>query len=377
MATMEVTLFGQKMKNPLFTSSGPTSRNSTAIQEAVEGGVGGVFCDTISLKASGQPRPYMQVYTRKSKKSVISAELASETKWEYWVEKEYEAILQHKIPTIASVGYSLEEMKILAPKVESAGVTAIELSTRYIDAGKIVELAKVVRNQVKIPILLKISPEKPNIVNYALQAQEYIDGYVASDAYGGALHLDVETASPHLSGGFGWVFGEALKPISMGIVASLAKSTQKPIIGAGGVSRGEDVIEYFMAGASAVQVGAHALYSGSNSYDKIVKEAIEWLDEHGYKSIEEIKGIALKAIGEEHRRYQMGFPDFNLERCTSCMLCVKTCPYKAIYTMEADRAKTQLHRVRLYPRLDRRICEACGWCASICPSWAITMTEVF
>ncbi|MHA2059767.1 MAG: 4Fe-4S binding protein [Candidatus Ranarchaeia archaeon] len=45
--------------------------------------------------------------------------------------------------------------------------------------------------------------------------------------------------------------------------------------------------------------------------------------------------------------------------------------------MKADRTQTPLHRIRLFPRLDRRVCEACGWCASICPVWAITMTEAF
>ncbi|MHA2408450.1 MAG: 4Fe-4S binding protein [Candidatus Ranarchaeia archaeon] len=157
----------------------------------------------------------------------------------------------------------------------------------------------------------------------------------------------------------------------------MAKGTDKPIIGAGGVTKGEDIIEYMMAGASAVQIGSHALFRGTNSYKKIETQASKWLDEHGYKALGDVKGIALDSIGVEKKRYQMGFPDFDLEKCTSCMQCVKTCPYQAIYTMKADRSQTPMHRIKLYPRLDRRVCEACGWCASICPVWAITMTEAF
>jgi formate hydrogenlyase subunit 6/NADH:ubiquinone oxidoreductase subunit I len=108
-----------------------------------------------------------------------------------------------------------------------------------------------------------------------------------------------------------------------------------------------------------------------------VSQASKWLDEHGYKTIGDVKRLALDTVGEEKKRYQMGFPDFDLEKCISCMQCVKTCPYQAIYTMKADRTQTPLHRIRLFPRLDRRVCEACGWCASICPVWAITMTEAF
>ncbi|MHA2408451.1 MAG: hypothetical protein ACXACA_08795, partial [Candidatus Ranarchaeia archaeon] len=173
---------------PIFTASGATSHDAAAVKEAVTGGAGGIICDTISLEPSVNPRPYLQVYSRKAKKSVISAELANETKWEYWVEKEYKAILEYKLPVVASIGYSIEDMKNLAPKVEKARVSAIALSSRFLDSKKIVPLAKAIREVVKLPLLLKISPEKPGIVDYALKAQDFLDGYIACDSYAGAVH---------------------------------------------------------------------------------------------------------------------------------------------------------------------------------------------
>jgi dihydroorotate dehydrogenase (NAD+) catalytic subunit len=86
-----------------------------------------------------------------------------------------------------------------------------------------------------------------------------------------------------------------MKPIGIRAVYELSTNIDKPVIGVGGIMTGEDVVEYLMAGASAVQVGSAVFYHGINVFNKINKELTEFMEMHEYNSISEL-------IGKAHER---------------------------------------------------------------------------
>jgi len=119
------------------------------------------------------------------------------------------------------------------------------------------------------------------------------DGIVAINSVK-AMKIDLSTKKPILFNRFGGYSGRGIKPIGVRCVYELASEIEIPIIGAGGVEKGEDAIEYILAGAKAVQVGSAIFYRGIDVFRKICKEMEEWMERNGYSSIEDFRGLALK-----------------------------------------------------------------------------------
>ncbi|MBD3404988.1 MAG: 4Fe-4S dicluster domain-containing protein [Candidatus Lokiarchaeota archaeon] len=359
MANIRVEIAGLQFRNPVLTAAGPTSRDGMTLLTAATGGVGGLVAKTISVKGAEVPRPNMAAIGRgrvPSRRGMLNTELWSELPPEQWIEKEYAIAKSSGLPLIASVGYTPEEVSKLAPKMEKAGVEAIEFSTHYV--GGHVEIAKALRESVNTPIFAKLSP-KVDVTEVAKSLEKYVDGIVAINTYGPCLRIDIETGQPMLGGdmGQGWLSGSALKPIALRCVADISKAVDIPVIGVGGVSSGEDVIEFVMAGASAVQVCTAAILEGHTIYGRIANETEVWLNVHDYDSIDEIRGVALKKLTKLQPP-----PMIDHEKCTVCGLCVKSCVYGAI---TADREQKILH-------IDSEACEACGMCISVCPYFALS-----
>jgi dihydroorotate dehydrogenase/NAD-dependent dihydropyrimidine dehydrogenase PreA subunit len=401
--SLEVEFAGLKFKNPLMNAACPVSRDAESMKALIDNGVGGVVAKTISVKPAIVPRPSMAAVDRgitrmqvlKTIKpgdirivnldsgnnrfifGVLNAELWSDIPAEHYLEREYPVVREYSrknnVPFIVSIGYTPEELSNLGPKVEKAGADAIEFSTHYIgkDYRPVVEAAKALRESVSIPIFAKLSPFTPNIPELVKELEKVgVNGIVATNTIGPALSIDVETGMPIVGGpyGYGWLSGPALKPLALAIVAQVALNTKLPVIGVGGISRGVDVIEYFMAGASAVQICTAALIEGPGVFKRILKEIEEWLGRHGYESILDVKGLALKYLKPEPRRVWAEPPIVDPKKCIGCGFCEQVCNYDAVHVLPDEKGK----RVA---RVDVNKCYGCGLCTSVCPTRAITFKE--
>jgi dihydroorotate dehydrogenase (NAD+) catalytic subunit len=109
-----------------------------------------------------------------------------------------------------------------------------------------------------------------------------------------AMSIDVETMMPILSNRIGGLSGNAIKPIGIRCVYEISKKLQAPVIGCGGVSSWKDVIEYMIAGASAVQIGSVLGSTGPRIFNQITKELKNYVEKKGLRNISEIIGIAHK-----------------------------------------------------------------------------------
>jgi ferredoxin len=122
----------------------------------------------------------------------------------------------------------------------------------------------------------------------------------------------------------------------------------------------------FMAGASAVQVCTEAILKGPTVYGKIARELNDFLDSHGYASVEDIKGLTIRKMAE--RRASVSPPGVEMHRCNLCGLCEISCPYGAI-SREGEAKKDGILKI------DEEKCFTCGLCVSRCKRQALTMGQ--
>ncbi|MFC5541312.1 MAG: dihydroorotate dehydrogenase [Bacilli bacterium] len=179
------------------------------------------------------------------------------------------------------------ELNISCPNVKQGGIT---FGTDPVIARELVEQVKAVS---QVPVYVKLSPNVTNIVEMA-QAVEIggADGITMINTLVG-MRLDEKTGKPLIANVTGGLSGPAVKPIAIRMVYEVYKAVDIPIIGMGGVTNVQDVIDFMSAGASAVAVGT------MNFVDpficpKLIDELPAKLDELGVKHIKEI-------IGRSHR----------------------------------------------------------------------------
>jgi dihydroorotate dehydrogenase (NAD+) catalytic subunit len=190
----------------------------------------------------------------------------------------------------------------VAVGLEEAGVSAVEinLSCPNLDGGPMFALdppsaasvVRAVREATTLPIGAKLSPNASDVVSVARAvADAGADWVVATNTAWGA-GIDVETRRPLLSGMVGGYSGPPLKPIALRCVWEIAQALPSlPIIGCGGISRGTDVVEYLLAGASAVAVGT-AHFAEPRVGRRILRGLERYGSKHGVRSVRDLVGGA-------------------------------------------------------------------------------------
>lgn len=186
---------------------------------------------------------------------------------EAWVDENGTRIADLDVPVWGSaVGKTAAEFGRVAARLESAGVQAVEVNLSCpnleghkmfaLDPDATAEVVSDVRSAVEIPIGAKLSPNSEDISAVAGAAVEAgADWLVLTNTVWGA-GIDVRARRPLLSGVVGGYSGPPLKPIALRCVLETRRALPAvPIVGCGGVTTGEDVVEFLMAGASAVCVG--------------------------------------------------------------------------------------------------------------------------
>jgi dihydroorotate dehydrogenase (NAD+) catalytic subunit len=108
------------------------------------------------------------------------------------------------------------------------------------------------------------------------------------------MKIDTATGLPVLGNKIGGYSGPAIKPIGVRAVYELSSKIDIPIIGVGGISTGEDVAEYLMAGASAVQIGTVLMDHGIDAFDVIHRQLRKFMEEYNYTDVKNLIGKAVE-----------------------------------------------------------------------------------
>ncbi|MDR1479956.1 MAG: dihydroorotate dehydrogenase [Planctomycetaceae bacterium] len=193
-----------------------------------------------------------------------------------------------------------DECSILGGKLQAAGgIDAIELNISCPNVSGGVDFAtdpklceQVVfafRQVVKLPLFVKLSPNVSNIADIAKGAEAGgADGISAVNTCLG-LAVDWRKRRACLGNGFGGLSGQAIKPIALRCVHQIFKAVKIPVIGIGGIATIDDAMEFFIAGASAIQIGTANFYNPTTAI-QILEALPAALSEIDAKNIEEIIG---------------------------------------------------------------------------------------
>jgi dihydroorotate dehydrogenase (NAD+) catalytic subunit len=208
------------------------------------------------------------------------------------------------VPVIVNLaGDSVAEFAEMAAMLEEArGIAGIELnvSCPNVAAGGMffgcdpdlaAEVTAAVRAATTLPIIVKLTPNVTDIVAIAR---------AVADAGADALSLintllgmaiDIRRRRPVLGNGTGGLSGPAVKPVAVRMVYQVAAAVDLPIIGLGGIGTLEDALEFFLAGATAVQVGT-ATFADPTAMNALIEGLPAWLAREGFGSVREIIGLA-------------------------------------------------------------------------------------
>ena len=139
------------------------------------------------------------------------------------------------------------------------------------------------------PLVVKLSPNVTSIGQMAHVAQEAGADAISLVNTFVAMSIDIQSRKPRIANVTAGLSGPAIKPIAVRMVYEASKSVQIPVIGMGGVSTAADVIEFMLAGATAVQVGTASFWD-PRATEKIAAELEAWCKEHEVSKISELTG---------------------------------------------------------------------------------------
>ncbi len=181
-----------------------------------------------------------------------------------------------KIPAI--------ELNISCPNVKDGGMA---FGVTCEGAASVV---KAVRKSYHKTLIVKLSPNVTNIADIARACEaEGADSVSLINTLMG-MAIDIEHRRPKLSIGTGGLSGPAVKPVAVRMVHDVHKAVKIPVIGLGGIMTAEDAIEFFMAGATAVEIGT-ANFIDPTVTLKIKNGVASWLERHGCKRVSDIVGV--------------------------------------------------------------------------------------
>ncbi len=154
-------------------------------------------------------------------------------------------------------------------------------------------VVKAVKKATKTPLLVKLSPNVPNIGEIAREVEKAgADGIVAINTVGPGMVIDIKAKKPVLSNKTGGMSGPAIKPIMIRCVYEIYENVKIPIVATGGIMSGEDAAEAIMAGARAVGIGTGVRYRGIEVFKLVQEELARFMKEEKFKSIDEMVGVA-------------------------------------------------------------------------------------
>ena len=289
---LEIEIAGIKMKNPLMLASGILGLTKESMEKFKDAGA-------VVTKSIGKEerKGYKNPVFYETECGILNAIGLANPGVDEYIKEIKEIKIENLIGSI--FGKNENEFCEVAEKIKPY-IKAIEMNLSCPHAKKygieypLEEISNTVKRirEIKKPVFAKLGME--NIIERVEKAIEGgADAIVAINSIK-AMAISIEAKIPILGNKFGGYSGKAIKPIGLRCVYEIASNFEIPIVGVGGIMDAKDVIEYLMAGATAVQIGAGVYYKGIEIFRQVCNDLKKWLEENGYESIKDIVGVALK-----------------------------------------------------------------------------------
>ena len=298
-ASMAVTIGGLALKNPVMTASGTFgyAREFESLFDLNR--LGAIIVKGLALKpVKGNPPPRI-VETACGMLNAIGLENVGIDAFE---SEKMPFLRTLKPPVIANIyGTTVEEYAALAERIETIdGIAALEvnISCPNVKAGGVVfgvdplAAARVVaatRKKTRKTVIVKLSPNVTDIAVIARSVEQAGADAISLINTLTGMAIDIETRRPRLANITGGLSGPAIKPVALRMVWQVARTVRVPVIGIGGIRRAEDAIEFFIAGATAVQIGTANFIDPRTALD-VIAGIKRYLTEHGIKDVADLVG---------------------------------------------------------------------------------------
>jgi dihydroorotate dehydrogenase (NAD+) catalytic subunit len=288
---LSVKLGPLELKNPILLASGVWDTPYTKLIDFSR--MGGVICKGVSLNPrEGNPPPRIT----ETPCGVINS-IGLENKG-------YEDFESRVLPELKSLGTkvfvnvfgeSVEEFKVIASKINNVAGLELNISCPNVKKGgeafgkdprAVFSITKAVCEATDLPVIVKLSPSAPSIEQTAEAAKEGgATAVTVANTFPG-LVVDVEKRRPLFERLTGGLSGPAIKPLALYNVYKVKNSVDIPIIGSGGIRNYKDVLEYFITGATAVQLGS-IIFNNPLAPIEILDNLSYWLEENDCQSLKD------------------------------------------------------------------------------------------
>ena len=302
MADITTHIGGLTLKNPVMTASGTFGYGVEFADFVNLEDIGGIIVKGTTLKPrEGNDYPRMA----ETPSGMLNCVGLQNKGVDYFCQHIYPEIKDIKTNIIVNVsGSSPDDYAECAARIDALdNIPAIELniSCPNVKQGGMAfgvtpqgaaSVVKAVREAYHKTLIVKLSPNVTSITDIAKVVEDAGADAVSLINTLMGMVIDTEKRKPLLSIGTGGLSGPAVKPVAVRCVWQVAKAVRIPVIGLGGIMNAKDAIEFFMAGASAIEIGTANFIDPAITV-KVAQGFNDWLDQHGCKSVNEIIGAAL------------------------------------------------------------------------------------
>jgi len=396
MANLETNFAGIKSPNPFWLASAPPTNTGYQVMNAFRAGWGGAVWKTLGVPIVNVSSRYSAVaYKNNRMMGLNNIELITDRSLETNLKEMKE--VKKKFPKNALIASMMfekkEEWHDCIKRCEDIGIDGFELNygcphgmcERGMGSavGQNPDVCERITSWVTEvatkPVIVKLTPNVTDITKPALAAQRGGANAVSLiNTINSVTGINLETMAPNPTvagqSTHGGYCGPAVKPIALNMLAELTNHPdfKLPISGIGGIETWQDAVEYFLMGATTVQVCTAVMHYGFRIVTDLNSGVNNYLDSNKMKSVIELKGIAAKKL----RKWQE--LDLNYKviahidpvKCISCQLCYIACEDGAHQSIEL------LPNIRV-PKIMEDTCVGCNLCSLVCPvESCISMIEV-
>ncbi|MCI9035247.1 MAG: dihydroorotate dehydrogenase [Lachnospiraceae bacterium] len=298
----KVNIAGVILKNPVMTASGTFGSGMEYAEFVDLNGLGAVVTKGVAnVPWEGNPTPRIQ----ETYGGMLNAIGLQNPGIDVFIQRDIPFLKQFDTKIIVNVcGRSIADYVEVAEKLGDQPVDLLEInvSCPNVSHGGIAfgqnpdnlfEITKEIKAKAKQPIIMKLSPNVTDIAEMAKAAEA-----AGSDALSlintiTGMKIDIHKRTFALANKTGGLSGPAIKPIAVRMVYQAAKAVQIPIIGMGGIANGEDAVEFMLAGASAVAVGAMNFVNPYTTQE-VAAGIVEYMKRYNIADINEIIGTVCK-----------------------------------------------------------------------------------
>lgn len=295
---LNVEICGISFKNPVIAASGTFGFGREYARYVDLNMLGGIAVKGLTLSPrKGNPPPRIA----ETPSGILNSVGLQNPGVDYFIEEELPELLKYDTRIIVNInGNTIDEYCRMAEKLRDVPVHLLELNISCpnvkqggvafgTDPNVVYDITRSIKAHARQPVIVKLTPNVTDIKEIAIAAEKGgADGISLINTVLG-MAIDAKKRRPVLANVVGGLSGPAIKPIALRMVWEVSQVVSVPIIGMGGITTGEDVVEFLLAGATAVGVGTANLMSPTACID-ILNQLEEYMLQNGVRDINELIG---------------------------------------------------------------------------------------